>query len=54
MQLPVNVIFVSDHGMAEVPVKNLLPIESIENEDQYMTVNNGALAHPYFRDTSGS
>jgi predicted AlkP superfamily pyrophosphatase or phosphodiesterase len=52
LQLPVNVIFVSDHGMAEVPVKNLLPIESIENEDQYMTVNNGALAHLYLRDTA--
>jgi len=52
IQLPVNVIFVSDHGMAEVPVKNLLPIEPIENEDQYITVNSGALAHLYLRDTS--
>lgn len=52
IQLPVNVIFVSDHGMAEVPVKNLLPIESIENEDQYMTVNSGALVHLYLRDTA--
>lgn len=54
IQLPVNVLFVSDHGMAEISVKNLLPIEPIEDEAQYLTVNNGALAHLYLRDTTAA
>lgn len=49
--LPVNIVFVSDHGMAEISVKNLLPIEAIEDDAQFLTVNNGALAHLYLRDT---
>lgn len=50
--LPVNVIFVSDHGMTEVPVDKYLPIEMIENEDLYHTVNNGSIVniHPADKD----
>lgn len=52
IQLPVNVVFVSDHGMEEIPVEHLLPIEPLESEAQYLTVNSGALVHLYLRDTS--
>ncbi len=45
--LPVNIIFVSDHGMAEVDVDQYMPIEKLENDDLYRTVNNGPLAHFY-------
>ena len=46
--LPVNVIIVSDHGMMEVPIENYLPIEMLENEELYLTVNNGSIVniHP--------
>ncbi len=46
-RLPVNIIVVSDHGMSPVPVANLLPIEPLEDETRYRTVNSGALAHFY-------
>jgi predicted AlkP superfamily pyrophosphatase or phosphodiesterase len=46
--LPTNIIIVSDHGMTEVPVRNFIPIESIENNDLYLTIDNGAIVniHP--------
>ncbi len=43
--LPINILIVSDHGMAAIRAENLLPIESVEDDEQYRTVNNGALAH---------
>ena len=46
-ELPVNIIIVSDHGMHEIPTEKYIPIESIENDDLYKTVNNGAIAHIY-------
>lgn len=45
--LPVNFIIVSDHGMSPVPVEQLLPVEQLEDEDRYRSVNNGALVHLY-------
>jgi predicted AlkP superfamily pyrophosphatase or phosphodiesterase len=48
--LPVNIIIVSDHGMSEVSPDNLLPIESIEEDGLYQTINNGALAHLHLRE----
>lgn len=48
--LPVNIVIVSDHGMAEVPVEQLIPSESIENDELYRTVSNGAIAHLYLHD----
>ena len=46
--LPVNIIVVSDHGMTSTPVDNFFPVETIENDNLFMTVNNGALVniHP--------
>ena len=49
--LPVNMIIVSDHGMAAVPVSQLIPLEKLENDERYRTVNNGALVHFYFKDS---
>lgn len=45
--LPVNIIIVSDHGMSPIAVSQLLPVEQIEDNERYRTVNNGALAHLY-------
>ena len=46
--LPVNIIVVSDHGMAEVPTENYLPLENVKNDSMYVAVNNGAILniHP--------
>lgn len=52
--LPVNVIIVSDHGMSPISISQLLPIEQLEDNERYRTVNNGALAHLYLNsDTDG-
>ncbi|RMG78226.1 MAG: alkaline phosphatase family protein [Bacteroidetes bacterium] len=48
--LPVNVIIVSDHGMMGVPVSQLIPVESVEDDDRYLSVSNGALIHLYLRE----
>lgn len=48
--LPVNIVIVSDHGMAEVPVNQLIANESIENDELYRTVSNGAIVHIYVND----
>ena len=47
-KLPVNIIIVSDHGMLEVPVENYIPIELLENDEMFLTVNNGSIVniHP--------
>jgi predicted AlkP superfamily pyrophosphatase or phosphodiesterase len=48
--LPVNIIIVSDHGMAEITADHLMPGEEIEDDDRYRTVHNGALSHIYLRE----
>lgn len=48
-RLPVNIIIVSDHGMMAVPLDQLLPVEKLENDEQYQLINNGALAHFYLK-----
>lgn len=47
-KLPVNIIIVSDHGMAEVLDQNYLPIEDIKNDSMYWAIDNGAIIniHP--------
>ncbi|MEM9886536.1 MAG: ectonucleotide pyrophosphatase/phosphodiesterase [Bacteroidota bacterium] len=50
LDLPINVIIVSDHGMEEVPIENYIEIERLEDDSLYKTVNNGALAHFYLND----
>ncbi|MFK7935496.1 MAG: ectonucleotide pyrophosphatase/phosphodiesterase [Saprospiraceae bacterium] len=48
LNLPINIVVVSDHGMKEVHIDQYIPIESVENDDLYQTIDNGALAniHP--------
>lgn len=50
LDLPVNVIVVSDHGMAEVRYEQLLPIEPLESEPEYLLVSNGSLLHLYLKE----
>jgi predicted AlkP superfamily pyrophosphatase or phosphodiesterase len=51
LDLPVNVILVSDHGMADVSIDHFLPYEQLEDE-RYRIVNDGAVVHVYLKDTS--
>lgn len=46
--LPLNIIIVSDHGMAELSTSNFIPIEAIENDSLFSVINNGAIVniHP--------
>ena len=46
--LPVNIMIVSDHGMGNQSTKNIIPIDSIENDDLFMTIENGTIVniHP--------
>jgi predicted AlkP superfamily pyrophosphatase or phosphodiesterase len=46
--LPVNVIIVSDHGMKEVPIEKYIPVEMIQDEALFFTINNGSIVniHP--------
>ncbi|MEZ4962098.1 MAG: ectonucleotide pyrophosphatase/phosphodiesterase [Saprospiraceae bacterium] len=48
--LPVTTIIVSDHGMYAVPVDQLIATETVEDDDRYRTVSNGALIHFYLHD----
>lgn len=43
--LPVNIIIVSDHGMAAVSTDHLLPIETVQNDNLFRTVDNGSIVH---------
>ncbi|MEL6944441.1 MAG: ectonucleotide pyrophosphatase/phosphodiesterase, partial [Bacteroidota bacterium] len=45
LDLPINVIIVSDHGMEEVPTENYIPIEILEDEERYKTINGGSSVH---------
>ena len=46
--LPVNIIIVSDHGMAELSTTNFIPLEVIENDTLFSVIDNGAIVnvHP--------
>lgn len=46
--LPVNIIIVSDHGMTELSTSKMIPIESIENDKLFLSIDNGAIVniHP--------
>ncbi len=46
----VNIIIVSDHGMADVPLENYIPLDGITNGISGKVVNSGALAHIYLDD----
>lgn len=53
-QLPVNIIFVSDHGMMEVPIDNHIAFEIINNSDAYTAINNGSLINIHPKDLNNS
>ncbi len=46
--LPVNIIIVSDHGMANLATDHLIDIDNIKNDSLYTTIDNGAIVniHP--------
>jgi predicted AlkP superfamily pyrophosphatase or phosphodiesterase len=46
----VNIIIVSDHGMADVPLENYIPLDRITKDIPGKVVNSGALAHIYLND----
>jgi predicted AlkP superfamily pyrophosphatase or phosphodiesterase len=48
--LPVNVILVSDHGMADVHKDNLISLDELTKGIDARVVNNGALAHVHLAD----
>lgn len=45
---PVNIFIVSDHGMINQTTANFIPTESIENDDLYLSIDNGSIVniHP--------
>lgn len=46
--LPVNIVIVSDHGMSEVPNEKQIAVETVEDNEKYLTINSGAILslHP--------
>lgn len=50
LNLPINVILVSDHGMEEVLTENYIPIEVLQDDQRYRTVNSGAVVHFHLKD----
>ena len=50
LNLNINVIFVSDHGMMDVPGTHFLPFEPMEEEERWKTVNGGAMIHFYLNE----
>ena len=46
--LPVNIIIVSDHGMGNQSTDKIIPIDSIKNDDLFMTIEEGTIVniHP--------
>ncbi|MCB0642600.1 MAG: alkaline phosphatase family protein, partial [Phaeodactylibacter sp.] len=50
MDLPVNIVIVSDHGMAAVKPEERIPTESLENDSLYRLVNSGPVVHVYLKE----
>lgn len=48
LDLPISVILVSDHGMADVPKDKLINLVPLTEGISARVVNNGALAHLHF------
>ncbi len=47
--LPVNIIIVSDHGMANQSTDKIIAIDSIENDDLFMTIENGTIVNVHLK-----
>lgn len=50
--LPVNILIVSDHGMANVNKDHYIAVEDIKNDDLYTTIDNGAIVFILPKDKS--
>lgn len=50
LQLPINVIVVSDHGMAEIPNDHLINDDLLKDDNRWITVSSGTLVHFYLRE----
>lgn len=50
LDLDVQVVLVSDHGMVEVPKQQLLPLDDLMEGIGAKVANNGALAHVYLNE----
>ena len=48
-RLPINIIIVSDHGMAEVPMEHYVPADPLKNDSLYLLVDNGALLNIHLK-----
>lgn len=48
--LPVNIVIVSDHGMAELSTANYIPIDDLQNNNLFTAINNGAIINIYPKD----
>ncbi|WP_213522632.1 ectonucleotide pyrophosphatase/phosphodiesterase [Nonlabens sp.] len=49
--LPVNILIVSDHGMADQSIENLIPIDDIQNDSLFSTINNGSIVNIHPKET---
>lgn len=52
LDLPITVVIVSDHGMTNVPIGNLVDLDQMTKGIEGKVVNNGSLAHVYLDDPS--
>ncbi|WP_268034782.1 alkaline phosphatase family protein [Algoriphagus sp. PAP.12] len=52
LDLPINIVLVSDHGMADVPSENLLNYEPLLEGVKARAVNSGTLLHLHLEDVS--
>jgi predicted AlkP superfamily pyrophosphatase or phosphodiesterase len=50
LKLDINLIIVSDHGMADVPMDHFMPFEPYEDDDRWKTVNGGSLLYFYMNE----
>jgi len=51
LNLPINFIFVSDHGMIRIDPKNHVPLPEID-ENKFVVLNSGTITHIYARNTA--
>lgn len=52
LSLPVNIVIVSDHGMSEVANEKQIPVELIEDDEKYLTINSGAILSLHPKDST--
>ncbi|MBP7644756.1 MAG: alkaline phosphatase family protein [Saprospiraceae bacterium] len=50
--LPIDIIIVSDHGMATVKTEHLIPIDPIENDSYYTAIDNGSMVNIHIKNDS--